>query len=257
MATTEDPLSFEPLAPAASDHPEKVGILLVDDNPGKLLAHGAVLAELGENVVTASSGTEALQKLLRQDFAVVLLDVNMPGMDGFETAELIRQRPRFERTPIIFVTAYNTTDIDRLRGYKLGAVDYLYLPIVPEVLKAKVKAFADMARQNQVIRRQAEHLAFHNQEQARQLKTIQELNRNLTETNKELESFSYTISHDLRAPLRALKGFSAYLLESCADQLDETARDCAERIHRAATCLDTLTHDLLKYSHIARGERNL
>jgi two-component system, sensor histidine kinase and response regulator len=250
-------MSFSQEFVGSENGPEKLSILLVDDNPGKLLSHEAVLSELGENLVTASSGTEALQKLLRQDFAVVLLDVNMPGMDGFETAELIRQRPRFEQTPIIFVTAYNTTEIDRLRGYKLGAVDYLYLPIVPEVLKAKVRAFVGMVRQNLIIRRQAECLAFHNQEQARQLKVIQDLNRNLLETNKELQSFSYTISHDLRAPLRALKGFSAHLLESCAPSLDETARDCAERIYRAAICLDNLTHDLLKYSHIARQDISL
>src|SRR5207249_4220186 len=86
-------------------------------------------------------GREALQCLLRQDFAVILLDVNMPDMDGFETAELIRWRPRFEKTPIIFLTAYNTTDLDRLKGYSLGAVDYLFLPVIPEVLKATAKEY--------------------------------------------------------------------------------------------------------------------
>ena len=120
---------------------EKVNILLVDDQPGKLLAHESVLAELGQNIVKAATGREALQCLLRQDFAVILLDVNMPDMDGFETAELIRWRPRFEKTPIIFLTAYNTTDLDRLKGYSLGAVDYLFLPVIPEVLKAKVTVF--------------------------------------------------------------------------------------------------------------------
>lgn len=233
---------------------EKLNILLVDDNPGKLLSHETVLSSLGENVITAASGTEALEKLLREDFAVILLDVNMPGMDGFETAELIRQRPRFEKTPIIFVTGYNTTDIDRLRGYQLGAVDYLFLPIVPEVLKAKVKAFVDMARQTQIVRRQAEHLAHSNQEQAKQLEVIQGLNRTLMETNRELESFSYTVSHDLRAPLRALRGFSSFLLEDCADSLDDTARNCIKRIYQAAITLDHLTHGLLEYSHISREE---
>lgn len=235
----------------------KLNILLVDDNPGKLMAHEAVLAELNENVVTASSGHQALQELLRKDFAVILLDVSMPELDGFETARLIRERPRFERTPIIFVTAYNTTDLDRLHGYKLGAVDYLFLPVVPDVLKAKVKVFVELARQNRVIQIQAERLASQNQEQARQLQMIQELNRTLTETNKELESFSYTISHDLRAPLRALRGYIEYLSETCQGALDETSRDCMERIHRAAITLDNLTHDLLEYTHISREQIEL
>src|SRR5213593_1454949 len=131
-----------PPSPTTSD--EKVNVLLVDDHPGKLLAHESILAELGQNIVKAASGRQALECLLRQDFAVILLDVNMPEMDGFETAELIRGRPRFEKTPIIFITAYNTTDLDRLKGYSLGAVDYLFLPVIPEVLKAKVSVFAPL-----------------------------------------------------------------------------------------------------------------
>lgn len=250
MFSDEAALSCSP--PSNGGATEKLNILLVDDNPGKLLAHEAVLSELGENVFTATSGREALQLMLRQEFAVILLDVNMPELDGFETARLIRERPRFEATPIIFITAYNTTDIDRLHGYKLGAVDYLFLPVVPDVLKAKVRVLVELARQNQVIRKQAEHLAFHNHEQARQLQLIQDLNNSLMETNKELESFSYSVSHDLRAPLRALKGFSEYLLETSLESLDETGRDCVRRIHRAAICLDSLTHDLLEYTHIAR-----
>src|SRR5439155_20205122 len=129
----------------------------------------SILAQLGQNIVKAASGRQALGYLLRQDFAVILLDVNMPGMDGFETAELIRGRPRFEKTPIIFVTAYNTTDLDRLKGYGLGAVDYLLLPIIPEVLKAKVNVFVELAQQTKVIVRQAENLARHNEAQTQQL----------------------------------------------------------------------------------------
>lgn len=234
--------------------PEKVNILLVDDQPGKLIAHEAILQDLGQNIIKATNGREALECLLKQDFAVILLDVNMPGMDGFETAGLIRQRPRFENTPIIFITGYNTTDIDRLKGYELGAVDYMYLPVIPEVLKAKVSVFVELAQQTSVIRRQAEHLAFHNQEQARKLEVIQKLNEELRAANEQLESFSYSISHDLRAPLRSLQGFSEVLLEDYGLHLDQDGRTYLERIKGAAIQMEQLTRDLLQYCRIARED---
>jgi len=234
-----------------------INILLVDDQPGKLTAHESILAGLGENVILARSGPEALQCLLRNDIAVILLDVNMPGMDGFETAELIRQRPRHEKTPIIFITGYNTTDIDRLKGYRLGAVDYLFLPVIPEVLKAKVTVFVELARQTQVITRQAEHLAFHNREQTRQLEMIQKLNESLREANQELQAFSYTVSHDLRAPLRSIRGLSDILLEDYGTQLDSTATGYLSSIRSATIHLDRLTNDLLNYTRISREEIQL
>ncbi|HKQ37272.1 MAG TPA: ATP-binding protein [Verrucomicrobiae bacterium] len=233
---------------------EKVNILLVDDQPGKLIAHEAILQELGQNVIKAMNGREALECLLKQDFAVILLDVNMPGMDGFETAELIRQRPRFEKTPIIFITAYNTTDIDRLKGYRLGAVDYMFLPVIADVLKAKVSVFVELARQTQVIKRQADRLAFHNEEQARKLDLIQQLNVELREANEQLETFSYSVSHDLRAPLRSLQGFSEVLLEDYSDKLDEEARTYLERIKSATVQMEQLTRDLLQYCRVTRED---
>lgn len=234
-----------------------MNILLVDDQPGKLTAHESILAGLGENVICASSGAEALQCLLRHDIAVILLDVNMPGMDGFETAELIRQRPRYEKTPIIFITGYNTTDIDRLKGYRLGAVDYLFLPVIPEVLKTKVSVFVELARQTQIITRQAEHLAFHNREQTRQLEMIQKLNESLREANRELQAFSYTVSHDLRAPLRSIRGLADILLEDYGSQLDPTANGYLRSVRGAAIHLDRLTNDLLSYTRISREEIQL
>src|SRR5580700_8163596 len=104
---------------------DRINILLVDDQPARLLSYRTILEPLGEILVEARSGTEALGKLMEVEFAVILLDVNMPGMDGFETASLIHEHPRFEKTPIIFVTAINVSDLDRLRGYKLGAIDYV------------------------------------------------------------------------------------------------------------------------------------
>jgi PAS domain S-box-containing protein len=130
---------------------EKVNILLVDDQPGKLLSYQAILAELDENLVLAKSGREALQCLLKQDIALILLDVVMPEMDGFETATLIRQHPRLEQTPIIFVTALSTSDLDRLKGYALGAVDYVFVPVVPEILRAKVSVFVELYRKRQEL----------------------------------------------------------------------------------------------------------
>ncbi|MGH7595821.1 MAG: response regulator [bacterium] len=130
---------------------EKVNILLVDDQPGKLLACQAILEELCENLVLARSGREALQWLLKEEFALILLDVIMPDMDGFETATLIRQHPRLEQTPIIFLTAYSTSDFDRLKGYELGAVDYVFVPVVPEVLRAKVAVFVELYRKRREL----------------------------------------------------------------------------------------------------------
>lgn len=242
-----------PPKPIPADPPtEIVNILLVDDQPGKLLAHEAILSELGQKIVKARTGAEALSHLLRQDFAVILLDVKMPNMDGFETAALIRQRPRFEKTPIIFVTGYNTTDLDRLKGYELGAVDYLFLPVVPQVLKAKVSAFVELARQTQIIKSQAADLTAHNQRQAQQLEVIQELNEELKDANAELEAFSYTVSHDLRAPLRSLTGYVNVLMEDYGSRLDEKGRGHLQALYRAASRMDCLTRDLLAYGRVAR-----
>src|SRR5438067_10920938 len=140
--------------PAAAK--EKVHILLVDDRPDKLLALQVMLAELNQNIVSARSGKEALRCLLHQDFAVILLDVNMPGMDGFETASLIRQRPRSETTPIIFISAVNDTETHVSRGYSLGAVDYILTPVVPEILRAKIAVFVDLFKKTEQVKRQEE-----------------------------------------------------------------------------------------------------
>ena len=145
---------------------ERANILIVDDRPDKLLALEVALSELKENIVVAQSGKEALRCLLKQDFAVILLDVNMPGMDGFETAALIRQRPRSEATPIIFVSAINDTENHVTRGYSLGAVDYILTPVVPEILRAKVSVFVELFRKTAQIKRQAEERAKYLQEQA-------------------------------------------------------------------------------------------
>jgi PAS domain S-box-containing protein len=125
---------------------DKVNILLVDDQPGKLLSYEAILGPLGENLITAHSGREALERLLRTEIAVILLDVNMPELDGFELAAMIREHPRYRKIAMIFISAIHLSDIDRLRGYEMGAVDYVPVPVVPEVLRAKVRIFTELYR---------------------------------------------------------------------------------------------------------------
>jgi PAS domain S-box-containing protein len=130
---------------------DKVNILLVDDQPAKLLSYEVILHELGENLIKASSGQEALEHLLKQEVAVVLMDVCMPDLDGFQLAAMIREHPRFQKTAMIFISAIHLTDMDRLRGYEMGAVDYVPVPVIPEVLRAKVKIFVELYRKTRQL----------------------------------------------------------------------------------------------------------
>jgi len=139
------------------DTAEKVNILMVDDQPAKLLSYEVILAELGENLIKATSATEALDHLLKKDIAIVLTDVSMPDIDGFDLAEMIRQHPRFQKTAIIFISGVHLTDLDRVKGYRQGAVDYITVPVIPELLRAKVSVFAELHRK----RRQLEMLNRH------------------------------------------------------------------------------------------------
>jgi len=365
----------------------KVNILLVDDRADKLLALQAVLRDLNENIVVARSGKEALRQLLQMEFAVILLDVSMPGMDGFETASLIRQRPATEHTPIIFVTSMNQSENQIARGYQLGAVDYIISPIVAQVLRTKVAVFVELYKRTEQIKQQAERLrqleeaaftrrlneavdrleaetkrnrfftlaldmlgigdfdgrllqvnpawqsvlgytedelksrnaiefvhpddrdavlqragtliggasigyfevrarhkdgsyrwigwtaaAFHAEklvyifgrdvtERKLNEQKIESLNaqlrqrvQELTEINDELEAFSYSISHDLRAPLRSMQGFADALLEEQFDRLDDTGKEYAHRVVNSARYMDALLNDLLDYSRLSRAE---
>ena len=139
-------------AKAMNPH-EPVNILMVDDQPGKLLSYEAILSPLGENLLKAHSGREALECLLKTEVAVVLMDVSMPDINGFQLADMIREHPRFQETAIIFISAVHLTDVDRLRGYERGAVDYISVPVIPELLRAKVSVFAELHRKNQQLER--------------------------------------------------------------------------------------------------------
>lgn len=363
----------------------KVNILLVDDRKDKLLALSAILAPLGQNVIEAHSGKEALRLLLKNEFAVILMDVSMPTMDGFETAALIRKRPSSEHTPIIFVTSIGSSPTQMYQGYSLGAVDYILTPIVPEVLRAKVGVFVDLWRKTEHIKQQAQRLLeIEEAEHRRQLAAAEdkleaETKRNrfftlaldllgigdfdghllqvnsawqrvmgyseeelkgitpdklvhpadlaamiervqilksgqpveyfeircrrkdetyrwigwtaapfpaekliyifgrdvtarreaeekilhlneeledriaaLTEVNRELETFNYSISHDLRAPLRSMSGFAQALMDGEASKLGTQGADYVRRIANSAKRMDTLLQDLLEYSRVAR-----
>jgi signal transduction histidine kinase len=156
---------------------DPINILLVDDQPAKLLSYQATLQDLGENLITAGSAREALEQLLKTDIAIVLIDVCMPELDGFELAAMIRDHPRFRQTAIIFVSAVALADPDRVKGYSYGAVDYLLVPVVPELLRAKVRVFADLFRKTR-------QLEFLNVELERR---VDERTAELTRTNAELE----------------------------------------------------------------------
>jgi signal transduction histidine kinase len=156
---------------------QRVNILLVDDQPAKLLSYEAVLKDLGENLIKAASASEAFAQLLKHEIAVLLIDVVMPDLDGFELAKMIRSHPRFERTAILFVSAFALTDFDRLKGYEHGAVDYIPVPVVPDILRAKVRVFAELYRKT----RQLEEL---NVELERR---VQARTAELAQTNAELE----------------------------------------------------------------------
>jgi two-component system sensor histidine kinase/response regulator len=221
-----------------------VNILVVDDDATKRFALRAILAPLEENVVEASSGADALRQLLRNEFAVILLDVRMPIMDGFETAQLIRQRPRSELTPIIFVTALDQAETDMGRGYDLGAVDFVFAPVVPAILRAKVSVFAELYRAQQELRRYRSQLET----------LVEERTTALTAVNRELEAFSYSVSHDLRAPLQAFDGLSQSLLADYASQLDPNARDYLLRMRRAAERMAWVFDGLQSLFRLTGGE---
>ena len=175
---------------------DKVNILMVDDQPAKLLSYEVMLAELEENLIQANSAKEALEVLLKTDVAVVLMDVSMPELDGFELATMIRQHPRFQRTAIIFISAVHLTDLDRLKGYQHGAVDYISVPVIQELLRAKVRVFAELhrkTRQLEALNRDLEHRVLERTEElATKAELLSQLNSKLLGKNQELDAIVST-----------------------------------------------------------------
>src|SRR5436305_4519085 len=230
---------------------DKVSILVVDDRADKLLAYEVMLAELKQNIVCVRSGKEALRRLLQEDFAAILLDVNMPGMDGFETAALIRQRQRCETTPIIFVSAINDTVNHISRGYSLGAVDYILTPIVPDILRAKIAVFVDLFNKTEQVRQQAAERENLVREQAAAEHARAEAER----ASAAKDKFLAMLSHELRTPLTPVLASVATLEHEIG--LPETMQESLQLIRRNVELEARLIDDLLDLTRISRGKVQL
>ncbi|MGH7583347.1 MAG: response regulator [Gemmatimonadales bacterium] len=238
---------------------DPVNILLVDDQPAKLLAYEAILNPLRENLIKANSGKEALEHLLRKEITVVLMDVSMPEIDGFELAGIIRGHPRYQKTAIIFVSAVHLTDLDQLKGYESGAVDYVSVPIVPDLLRAKVRVFIELYRKTrdterlaaELERRVAERTAALEASVSRQL----ELSRSLQEADRRKDEFLALLAHELRNPLAPIR--NAVDILRAKDAPDREATWCREVITRQTAQLTRLVDDLLDVSRISQGKIKL
>ncbi|PSB00966.1 response regulator [Merismopedia glauca] len=229
----------------------QVNVLLVDDHPQNLVALEVVLQSLGQNLVKAQSGAAALKYLLHHDVAVILLDVQMPGIDGFETARLIRQRERSQHTPIIFLTAFAEGDDLRAQGYTLGAVDYLYKPIDPTILTSKVSVFIDLFKKNLEVQQQAAQLIAKNTE----IVCAQAARQQAEEANRLKDEFLALISHELRTPLNSILGWSRLLLDRQFDAA--RTRRALETIERNAQTQAQLIEDILDISRLMLGKVEL
>lgn len=228
----------------------KANVLLVDDLPAKLMAMEAVLSTLGENLLKASSGEEALRLLLKQEFAVIVLDVKMPMMDGFETAALIRQRKKTESTPIIFVTGIGGSKFEMARGYFLGAVDYIFSPIIPEVLKSKVRVFTELYRKTHQIKRMNDELEQKIVERTCQLEAA---NQELSRLNRLKSDFLSIVSHDIRTPLASIKWGIDIIRDGTEGEITERQGNILSLARDNIDRLDRMIDNVLNFNKIEAG----
>ena len=255
----------------------RVQLLLVDDRPENLLALQAILEPLGQNLVLAHSGEEALKCVLQHEFACILLDVQMPVMNGFDTAQIIKSREKSRYIPIIFLSAISKEDSYVFKGYSMGAVDYVFKPFNPDVLRSKVAVFVDLYLKQQQIIEQAEMLAEsqrreleleHRTElleaEAKSAAQLAALNQQLQDRQKALEQamgvrnrFYASMSHELRTPINAVIGYSTLMIDNIYGPLNEKQREGLQRTLRAARHLLELVNDVLDLSKIEAGKIEL
>ena len=241
-------------------------ILLVDDRDDNLLSIETILEPDGYYFVKAHSGREALKILLKEfDFAIILMDVKMPNLNGFETASLIYEREKLRHIPIIFITANSYGEENVYKGYKAGAVDYIYKPIEPNLLRAKVSVFIDLYKKNRKLLEQEQKLIAINKNLEREIRErvaseekIKELNRqllmniaSLESANKDLDRFVFMASHDLQEPLRKMRIFTDRLYLKYKESLDEDAKTYINRIHNSSQRMQTLINDILTFSRLS------
>ena len=245
-------------------------ILLVDDREDNLMAIESILTQDGYSFVKASSGREALKVLLSEyDFALILMDVKMPNLNGFETASLIYEREKLKHIPIIFITAHSYGDENVFKGYRAGAVDYIYKPINSDLLRAKVSVFIDLYRKNhQLIAQEQKLIAINknleaeiaerkNSEEkvkALNLQLLQNIDK-LEAANKDLDRFAFMASHDLQEPLRKIRTFGDRVASKYSTLLDEDGKKYLERMQNAAQRMQSLIQDILTFSKISVHEK--
>lgn len=242
-------------------------ILLVDDRDDNLLAIESILDDGKFQFVKANSGKKALQILLKEvDFALILMDVKMPNLSGFETAELIYQREKLRHIPIIFFTAHSPDEANMYKGYQAGAVDYIYKPVNPDLLRAKVAVFVELYRKNHQLVLQEQKLTAINKSLESEVKErkiseekVKALNLKLLENidkleaaNKDLDNFAFMASHDLQEPLRKIYTFSERLNSEYADSLDDTAKKYLGRVKNATVRLQALIKDIMTFSKVSQ-----
>ncbi len=247
----------------------EIKILLVDDREDNLFSMEIVLQQHEYRFVKATSGKQALKILLNEyDFALILMDVKMPILSGFETATLIHGRERLKHIPIIFITGHDYSEENVFKGYETGAVDYIYKPVNPVILKAKVAVFADLYRKTQQLLSQEESLKSINknlegeiQERKVSEERVIELNKKLEEnifqlksSNAELEAFSYSVSHDLRAPIRGMDSFISLFLKNYLDKVDDEGKRLLNNVRNNVHRMGFLIDDLLSFARIGTKE---
>ncbi|MBI2270508.1 MAG: response regulator [Bacteroidetes bacterium] len=249
-----------------------IKILLVDDREDNLLSIETILASDGYEFIKANSGRQALKILLKdQNFNLVLMDVKMPGLSGFETASLIYERDKLKHIPIIFITAYSYSDDKVYEGYKTGAVDYIYKPINPQLLKAKVAVFIDLYKKTHQLMIQEQSLKSINKDLADEIRVrkfsenqVNQLNiqlieniENLENANTELARFAYVASHDLQEPLRKIRTYGDLLKNKYTSVIDEEGQYYINRIQKGAERLQNLIKDILSYSRLTIDSASL